>query len=110
MDKHEEISRVFARIEKLREESKLPPIDPSTWDEEPCALAFTPDDKFYFSDEKLYTEDDMLAFSEFVSLNFPNQHNYLRSLQKYNQGLDVPKEHLVGYRSTKELLEKFNKK
>ena len=56
---NEDLSRVFARIEKLREEGKLPPIDPSTWDEEPCALAFTPDDKFYFSDEKRYTEDEV---------------------------------------------------
>ena len=60
--------------------------------------------------ERMYSEADMIEFSEWVSLNFPNQHNYLRALQKYNQGLDVPKEHLVGYRSTKELLEQFKKK
>lgn len=60
--------------------------------------------------EKMYSEEDMIEFSEWVSINFPNQHNYLRALQKYNQGLDVPKEHLVGYRSTKELFEKFKKK
>lgn len=56
---------------------------------------------------RMYSEEDMIAFSEWVSLNFPNQHNYLRALQRYNRGLDVPKEHLVGYRSTKELLEQF---
>ena len=60
--------------------------------------------------ERMYSEADMIEFSEWVSINFPNQHNYLRALQKYNQGLDVPKEHLVGYRSTKELFEKFKKK
>ena len=60
--------------------------------------------------KRMYSEEDMIEFNEWVSLNFPNQHNYLRALQKYNQGLDVPKEHLVGYCSTKELLEKFKKK
>jgi hypothetical protein len=57
--------------------------------------------------ERMYSEEDMIEFNEWVSLNFPNQHNYLRALQKYNQGLDVPKDHLVGYCSTKELLDKF---
>ena len=56
---NEEISRVFARIEKLREEGKLPPITPEDYENEPTALAFTPDDKFYFSDEKRYTEDEV---------------------------------------------------
>ena len=58
---NEEISRVFARIEKLREEGKLPKITPEDYENEPTALAFTPDDKFYFSDEKRYTEDDVRA-------------------------------------------------
>lgn len=58
---NEEISRVFARIEKMREEGKLPKITPEDYENEPTALAFTPDDKFYFSDEKLYTEDDVRA-------------------------------------------------
>lgn len=57
----EEISRVFARIEKMRKEGKLPPITPEDYENEPTALAFTPDDKFYFSDEKMYTEDDVRA-------------------------------------------------
>lgn len=62
---NEEISRVFARIEKLREEGKLPPITPEDYENEPTALAFTPDDKFYFSDGEIsfpgkhYTEDDV---------------------------------------------------
>lgn len=56
---NEEISRVFARIEKLREEGKLPKITPEDYENEPTALAFTPDDKFYFSDEKLYNEEDV---------------------------------------------------
>ena len=60
--------------------------------------------------ERMYSEEDMIKFSEWVSLNFPNQHNYLRALQKYNQGLDVPKEKLIGYYSTKELFEQFKKK
>jgi hypothetical protein len=60
--------------------------------------------------KRMYSEEDMIEFNEWVSLNFPNQHNYLRALQKRSQGLDVPKEHLVGYSSTKELLEKFKKK
>lgn len=60
--------------------------------------------------KRMYSEEDMIEFNEWVSLNFPNQHNYLRALQKRNQGLDVPKEHLVGYCSTKELFDKFKKK
>lgn len=60
--------------------------------------------------KRMYSEEDMIEFNEWVSLNFPNQHNYLRALQKRSQGLDVPKEHLVGYYSTKELLEKFKKR
>lgn len=60
--------------------------------------------------KRMYSDEDMIEFNEWVILNFPNQHNYLRALQKYNQGLDVPKEHLVGYCSTKELLDKFKKK
>lgn len=60
--------------------------------------------------ERMYSEEDMIEFSEWVSFNFPNQHNYLRALQKYNQGLDVPKERLVGYCSTIELFEQFKKK
>ena len=60
--------------------------------------------------ERMYSEEDMIEFNEWVSLNFPNQHNYLRALQKHNQGLYVPKEKLVGYYSTKELFEQFKKK
>ena len=61
---NEEISRVFARIEKLREEGKLPQITPEDYENEPTALAFTPDARFYFSDEvelneQLYTEEDL---------------------------------------------------
>ena len=55
----EEISRVFARIEKLREEGKLPKITPEDYENEPTALAFTPDDKFYYSEEKMYLEEDV---------------------------------------------------
>jgi hypothetical protein len=57
-----------------------------------------------------YSEEDMVDFSEWVSLNFPNQHNYLRNLQKYRQGLDVPAEKLKGYYSTKELFEQYKNK
>ena len=32
--------------------------------------------------ERMYSEEDMLAFSEFISLNFPNQNKFL---QKINQ-------------------------
>ena len=56
---NEEISRVFARIEKLREEGKLPKITPEDYENEPTALAFTPDDKFYYSEEKMYLEEDV---------------------------------------------------
>jgi hypothetical protein len=60
--------------------------------------------------ERMYSEEDMIDFNEWVSPNFPNQHNYLRALQKHNQGLYVPKEKLMGYYSTKELFEQFKKK
>lgn len=59
------IKRAFERIDKLREEGKLPPITPEDYENEPTALAFTPDDKFYFSDgeiithKKIYTEDEV---------------------------------------------------
>ena len=58
---NEEISRVFARIEKLREEGKLPKIDPSMYEDEPTALAFTPYDRgFHRSDSNdYYRRDDL---------------------------------------------------
>ena len=60
--------------------------------------------------ERSYSEEEMIEFSEWVSINFPNQHDYLRALQKHNQGLYVPEEKLKGYRTTKELFEQFKKK
>lgn len=59
--------------------------------------------------DRMYSEKDMIDFSEWVSLNFPNQHNYLRNLQKRSQGIDVPVEKFQGYRTTKELFEQFKK-
>ena len=75
-----------------------------------------PSDRHSFIDgakwqaERMYSEEYMIEFSEWVSLNYPNQHNYLRNLQKRNQGLDVPEEKLKGYYSTKELFEQFKNK
>ena len=58
---NEEISRVFARIEKLREEGKLPQIDPSMYEDEPTALAFTPyDNGFHISKPNAYYRRDDL--------------------------------------------------
>ena len=54
----DEISRVFARIEILRDEGKLPQIDPSMYEDEPTALAFTPYDRdshnAYYRQSDLY--------------------------------------------------------
>jgi hypothetical protein len=61
-------------------------------------------------DKNKYSEEDMIDFSEWVSLNFRNQHNYLRNLQKSRQGLDVPVDKLRGYFSTKELFELYKNK
>ena len=58
---NEEISQVFARIEKLREEGKLPQIDPSMYEDEPTALAFTPyDNGFHISKPNAYYRRDDL--------------------------------------------------
>ena len=57
----EEISRVFARIERLREEGKLPKITPEDYENEPTALAFTPYDRdFHRSDSNDYYHPDTL--------------------------------------------------
>jgi hypothetical protein len=58
------IKRAFERIDKLRAEGKLPQITPEDYENEPTALAFTPDARFYFSDEvelneQLYSEEDL---------------------------------------------------
>ena len=52
------IKRAFERIDKLRAEGKLPQIDPNDWEDEPTALAYTPDDKFYFG-PNMYTEGEV---------------------------------------------------
>ncbi len=59
--------------------------------------------------QRMYSEEYMIDFSEWVSLNFRNQHNYLRNLQKSRQGLDVPVDNLRGYFSTKELFELYKR-
>jgi hypothetical protein len=57
----DEISRVFARIERLRDEGKLPQIDPSMYEDEPTALAFTPyDNGFHISKPNAYYRRDDL--------------------------------------------------
>ena len=57
----EEISRVFARIERLRDEGKLPQIDPSMYEDEPTALAFTPyDNEFHIPEPNTYYRQDDL--------------------------------------------------
>lgn len=57
--------------------------------------------------DRMYSEEDMIEFSEWVNLNSPNQHNYVRAIQKRYHGIYVPEEKLKGYYSTKELFEKF---
>ena len=59
--------------------------------------------------ETMYNEQQMIEFSDWVCLNYPNQHNYLRALQRYNQGHRVPVEKFKGYRTTQELFEQFKK-
>lgn len=54
-------------------------------------------------------EEEMIKFSEFVSENYPNQTNYLRNLRRFNRGEKIPPKKLIGYYTTKELLEKFKK-
>ena len=53
----EEISRVFARIERLREEGKLPTITQEDYENEPTALAFTPYNNSHSDD--YYRRDDL---------------------------------------------------
>jgi hypothetical protein len=58
------IKRAFERIAQLRAEGKLPQMTPEDYENEPTALAFTPDARFYFSDEvelneQLYSEEDL---------------------------------------------------
>ena len=53
----DEISRVFARIERLRDEGKLPQIDPSMYEDEPTALAFTPYNRNFHN--AYYRRDDL---------------------------------------------------
>ena len=57
----EEISRVFARIERLRDEGKLPKTTPEDYENEPTALAFTPYDRgFHRSDSNdYYRQNDL---------------------------------------------------
>ena len=57
----EEISRVFARIERLREEGKLPQITQEETVNEPTALAFTPYDNGFssLSPNAYYRQDDL---------------------------------------------------
>ena len=64
---NEDIARVFARIDILREEGKLPKITQEDMDNEPTALAFTPNDGLYFSDtvsvvsyEPTYSESEVM--------------------------------------------------
>ena len=52
--------------------------------------------------ERMYSEEDMLAFSEFISLNFPNQNKFLQKIKPFDD--------TNGFYTTKELLEKFKKK
>lgn len=59
--------------------------------------------------ERMYTEEDMIEFSEWVNLNSPNQHNYVRAMQQRSQGRNVPEEKFRGYYSNKELFEQFKK-
>ena len=53
----EEISRVFARIERLRDEGKLSKITPEDYENEPTALAFTPYDRHFHN--TYYRRDDL---------------------------------------------------
>jgi len=48
---NEDIARVFARIDILREEGKLPQTTQEDIENEPTALAFTHNNQFHFSDE-----------------------------------------------------------
>lgn len=64
MDYDGVMKRAFERIAQLRAEGKLPQITPEDYENEPTALAFTPDARFYFSDEvelneQLYTEEEL---------------------------------------------------
>jgi hypothetical protein len=103
MDYDDVMKRAFERIAQLRAEGKLPQMTQWDRENEPTALAFTD----FNNIPTVYSESEMIEFSEWVSLNFPNQHNYLRALQKRSQGINVPAEKFRGYYTTKELLEKF---
>lgn len=61
MKTKDDIKRVFERINKLRSKGKLPPINLSSWDNEPTALAFTPYDNGFssLSPNAYYRRDDL---------------------------------------------------
>jgi hypothetical protein len=63
-----------------------------------------------WAQEKMYSENNMIEFSEWVSENYPNQTNYLRNLRRFHEGKHVPPEKLIYYYTTKQLLEKFKNK
>jgi hypothetical protein len=49
--------------------------------------------------EKIYTKEDMILFSEWVSRHYPNQTHYIRNRDSRRD--------IKGYYTTEELLEKF---
>lgn len=62
---NEELSRVFARIERLREEGKLPKLTQEDIDNEPAALAFTD-----FSKEMhIINKNDIIRAINFTVMN-----------------------------------------
>jgi hypothetical protein len=60
--------------------------------------------------ERMHSEEEMIAFCEWVSETIPTQSNYLRNLRRFNRGENIPPEKLRGYYTTKQLLEKFKNK
>jgi len=65
---------------------------------------------FSVQNENKYSEEEMIAFCEWVSETIPAQSNYLRNLRRFNRGENIPPEKLRGYYTTKQLLEKFKNK
>jgi hypothetical protein len=81
------IKRVFERIDKLRAEGKLPQIDPNDWEDEPTALAYTPDNQFY-SWCNMYTEgevDDIVYTLIDKFLNYNGSYSDNEELKKLYQ-------------------------
>ena len=57
----------------------------------------------------LNKDKEMIAFVEWVLINYPNQHSYMQMVQKIRGGIRVPEYAIKGFYTTEQLLKKFKK-